>query len=120
GGTVEHRLHLPRAHAASILAQARTAIPGVNAVPLEDPTVTSANFGLEIGISDFTRSLRTDQPEAVVASILTALTAGPMHKDEFVTWQWVMWAAATGQSTATNSGQAATGLMNQILGTPAP
>jgi hypothetical protein len=119
-GNIEHRLRLPAQRAEAVLAQLRTAIPGLGAVPVMDPAVRPADFAREIRLTDSTRPIRTDQPEAVVASILTALESASLREGEVVTWQWTVWATPTGQPTTAHTGQTATGWLNQLLGTPTP
>jgi hypothetical protein len=119
-GAVEHRLRLPKRRAEALVAQARTAVPGLHVVLLDKPAVTWANAGWELGLSDPSRPLRTDHPEAVTASLLTALTAGPIYEGELVTWAWTVWAASTGQPTPAHPRQSATDLLKQIAGTTPP
>jgi hypothetical protein len=119
-GGIEHRLRLPKNRAEAVLAQLRTAIPGIGAVPVENPAVRPADFAREIRLTDSTRPIRTDQPEAVAASILTALESASLREGEVLTWQWVAWAVPTGQPTPAHIGQTATGWLNQLLGTPTP
>jgi hypothetical protein len=119
-GGIEHRLRVPAQRAEAVLAQLRTAIPGVGAVPVENPAVRSADFAREIRLTDSTRPIRTDQPEAVAASILTALESASLREGEVLTWQWTVWAVPTGQPTPAHTGQTAIGWLNQLLGTPTP
>jgi len=119
-GAIEHRLRLPARRAEAVLAQLRTAIPGLGAVPVENSVVRPADFAREIRLTDSTRPIRTDQPEAVAASILTALESASLYEGELVTWQWTVWATPTGQPTTAHTGQTATGRLNQLLGAPTP
>jgi hypothetical protein len=87
-GSVEHRLALPRGHAAGVIAQLRSALPGlaVEALPERLPVPTSR--AVELRLSTKRRSLCSDEVAAVSRALLTALSN--LAPGEVATLQWVL------------------------------
>ncbi len=86
-GGVEHCLAVPAARAGGLIAQLRSAIPGLVVSEVPRPVMTLSR-AIRVTPTTRRRSLRVEDPEAACRAILTALTA--CDRDERVVLQWVL------------------------------
>ncbi|MEU4767080.1 type IV secretory system conjugative DNA transfer family protein [Actinosynnema sp. NPDC023794] len=86
---IKHRLHVPKQWVEPVRSRLLVELPGLGLEPLPDDAVRpDYRRGLESGLSDESGLLRTDAPELVSRSLLTALQ--PVREDEAVLLQWVI------------------------------
>lgn len=87
-GSVSHRLALPSGNAPGVVAQLRSALPGLAIEALPDRLPVPTSRAVELRLSTNRRSLCTDEIAAVSRALLTALSnLGP---GEVATLQWVL------------------------------
>ncbi len=87
-GSVSHRLALPSGNAPGVVAQLRSALPGLAIEVLPDRLPVPTSRAVELRLSTNRRSLCTDEIAAVSRALLTALSnLGP---GEVATLQWVL------------------------------
>ena len=82
-----HRLGLYGQDRSGLLSQLRDAVPGLGLVLIQRPA-QDVDRALRLRFSTPARALRTDDPEQVTRSVLTALA--DVGKDEALTLQWVL------------------------------
>lgn len=86
-GQVRWQLGMTNREAAALLPHMRGVLPDVTATPAER-LLPRLDAALEVRLSNRSRPLRTDIPEAVAAAILTALTSA--GRNEALVLQWVV------------------------------
>jgi hypothetical protein len=84
---VIHRLGLYGQDRSGLSSQLRDAVPGLGLVPIQRPA-RDVDRAIRLRFSTPARALRTDDPERVTRSVLTALA--DVGKDEVLTLQWVL------------------------------
>jgi Type IV secretion-system coupling protein DNA-binding domain len=84
---IAHHLRLPRHRADFLLGHLRTLIPGISAVAAPTPRVSRHAIARELRLVG-QGSIRSDQPAALTASMLSALQN--LRAGELVLWQWVV------------------------------
>jgi hypothetical protein len=84
---VVHRLGIYGRDLGGVLSQLRTALPGLGLVASDRPFVV-VNRAVRLRLNTRARALRTDDPEVVAQSVLTALAH--LGKDEGLYLQWVL------------------------------
>lgn len=87
-GSVEHRLALPSGHAAGVVAQLRSALPGLAVETLPERLPVTTSRAVELRLSTKQRSLCSDEIAAVSRALLTALSN--LAPGEVATLQWVL------------------------------
>ncbi|MBM7807768.1 hypothetical protein JOD57_003605 [Geodermatophilus bullaregiensis] len=87
-GRVNHFLRLPSERMTGLLAQARSAVPGLAFEPGDGPDVGQPQTAWRLWSSSSPQPLRTDEPAAVSQTVLTALAVA--RTDEIVTLQWLL------------------------------
>lgn len=84
---IRHRLVVPAASAAYVLAQLRASLPGVR-LDEDDATRPEVQAAAELQLSNSRYPLRSDEPEATAAGLLATLQ--PLKAEETVVVQWVV------------------------------
>jgi len=84
---LRHRLIVPTASTAYVLAQLRASLPGVR-VADDESAPPAMQAAAEFRLSSFRYPLRSDEPEATAAGLLA--TFQPLGRDEAVLLQWVL------------------------------
>jgi hypothetical protein len=86
-GTTQHRLRVPRHEADQVLAQLRAVAPGIRTTLLEDAALPTMDVVQELGLSDSTWPLRTDNAQHFATSLLGGL--GLVDAQEVISYQLV-------------------------------
>ncbi|MBO3752167.1 type IV secretory system conjugative DNA transfer family protein [Streptosporangiaceae bacterium NEAU-GS5] len=87
-GRIQHRLWISERRAEAVLAQLRATIPSVQ---VEEDTASADEMvdeAVELGLSDWSRPMRLDQPEVFAASLLRSLL--PLQRGERLLYQLVI------------------------------
>ncbi len=87
-GSVSHRLALPSGNAHGVVAQLRSALPGLAIEVLPNRVPVPASRAVELRLSTNRRSLCTDEVATVSRALLTALSN--LGSGEVATLQWVL------------------------------
>lgn len=85
---VEAYFLIPRSQTAIVTSQARAAMPQVSLVPVADYRPPAVTLAGELMTPQPEEELRTEQPEAVAASILSALQ--PLEDGEAAIVSWIL------------------------------
>lgn len=85
---ISHRLITSRSLAPIVTAQLRASLPSVRVEQEEPGRRPSPDHATELGLSDSSRRLRIDQPEAIARGLLSGLL--PLRDHEVVTLQYVL------------------------------
>lgn len=100
---LSYRLRLPADHAAYVVTELRTMIPGIRATPTARPTEPAIPVRVtEFGMRRPNRTVRVPDPAPVAASLLASLRSLPIGSGEAVTMQLVVVPAVPEQPPASN------------------
>jgi type IV secretion system coupling TraD/TrwB family protein len=85
---IAHFLIVPESLEPVVISHLRAALPGVRLTEVDGDQALRPTLAAELALSNSTRPLRVDQPQAIAAAILASLQ--PLRADEAAVLQWVL------------------------------